>query len=164
MQFKVTQKNTRQTPRKVRLVANTIKDLPLDQAIKQLAIIERRATLVLLKTIKQAIANAKNNHGVDASKLAIKEILVNPGPTYKRFNPVSRGRAHSIMKRTCHITVTLEEKTAKTEEKAVIKAEKVAKEAKKEEKKSVVKKATSKKAVKKTTTKKETVKTTTKKQ
>ena len=160
MQFKVTQKNTRQTPRKVRLVANAIKDLPLDQAIKQLAVIERRATLVLLKTIKQAIANAKNNHGVEADRLAIKEILVNPGPTYKRFNPVSRGRAHSIMKRTCHITVTLEEKTKKTEEKAVKKAEKIAKEAKK----SVVKKAAPKKAVKKTTTKKETVKKTIKKQ
>jgi large subunit ribosomal protein L22 len=159
MQFKVTQKNTRQTPRKVRLVANTIKDLPLDQAIKQLAVIERRATLVLLKTIKQAIANAKNNHGVDASKLAIKEILVNPGPTYKRFNPVSRGRAHSIMKRTCHISVTLEEKTEKTEEKAAKNAKKVAK----VEKKTVAKKAATKKVAKKTTTKKETVKTTIKK-
>lgn len=139
MQFKVTQKNTRQTPRKVRLVANAVKDLPLDQAIKQLAVIERRATLVLLKTIKQAIANAKNNHGVEADRLAIKEILVDGGPSYKRFNPVSRGRAHSILKRTCHITVTLEEKTKKTEEKAVKKAEKIAK----EEKKTVAKKTTS---------------------
>ena len=61
MQFKVTQKNTRQSSRKVRLVANTVKDLSLEGAIRQLAVIERRATLVLLKTIKQAIANAKNN-------------------------------------------------------------------------------------------------------
>jgi len=108
MQFKVTQKNTRQSSRKVRLVANTIKDLPLEQAIRQLAVIERRATLVLLKTIKQAIANAKNNHGVSADKLKIKEILVNEGPRYKRFRAVSRGRAHNIVKKTCHISVTLE--------------------------------------------------------
>lgn len=155
MQFKVTQKNTRQTPRKVRLVANAIKDLPLEQAIRQLAVIERRATLVLLKTIKQAIANAKNNHGVDADKLTIKEILVNEGPTYKRFNPVSRGRAHSIMKRTCHITVTLEEKTEKKEAEA-----KVKKTEKKIEVKSEAKKASAKKAVKKTASKKVTKKTT----
>jgi large subunit ribosomal protein L22 len=112
MQFKVTQKNTRQSSRKVRLVANTVKDLSLEMAIKQLAVIERRATLVLLKTIKQAIANAKNNHGVNADNLKIKEILVNEGPRYKRFRAVSRGRAHNIVKKTCHISVTLEEKKA----------------------------------------------------
>jgi large subunit ribosomal protein L22 len=157
MQFKVTQKNTRQTPRKVRLVANAIKDLPLDQAIKQLGVMDRRATVVMLKTIKQAIANAKNNHGVSADKLAIKEILINVGPTYKRFNPVSRGRAHSIKKRTCHISITLEEKTEKKSEKEVVKVEK-----KVEVKKAAVKKTT-KKAVVKKITKKETLKKTTKK-
>lgn len=146
MQFKVTQKNTRQTPRKVRLVANAIKGLPLEQAIRQLAVMERRATVVMLKTIKQAIANAKNNHGVDADKLAIKEILVNQGPTYKRFNAVSRGRAHGIQKKTSHITVTLEEKVEKKAKKE---------EVKKVEKKTEVKKLEAKKApTKKTAAKK----------
>jgi len=140
MQFKVTQKNTRQSPRKVRLVANVIKKLPLEQAIKQLGVIERKSTVVLLKVLKQAIANAKNNHGVDADKLVIKEILVNGGSSYKRYNAVSRGRGHSILKRTSHISVTLEEKLApKTEapkaeavalpavtEEVSVKAEKVA--------------------------------------
>lgn len=148
MQFKVTQKNTRQSPRKVRLVANTIKKLPLEQAIKQLAVIERKSTVVLLKTIKQAIANAKNNHGVDADKLAIKEILVNVGPSYKRYNAVSRGRGHSILKRTCHISVTLEEaKAPKVEAKTTeVKAEATTKEVKSvESKKPAAKKATTKK-------------------
>lgn len=154
MQFKVTQKNTRQTPRKVRLVANAIKSLPLEQAIKQLAVMERRATVVMLKTIKQAIANAKNNHGVDADKLAIKEILVNEGPTYKRYNAVSRGRGHSILKRTSHITVTLEEKV---EKKAEVKAE-AKKETKAEAKKAPAKKTPAKKAAVKTETKKTTKK------
>jgi large subunit ribosomal protein L22 len=165
MQFKVTQKNTRQTPRKVRLVANAIKDLPLEQAIKQLAVMDRRATVVMLKTIKQAIANAKNNHGVDADKLAIKEILVNGGPVYKRFNAVSRGRAHSILKRTSHITVTLEEKIEKKPEKEVSKSKVEKKtEVKKEASKAQVeKKTTTKKAAPKKAPKKETVKKTTKK-
>ncbi|MCL4208219.1 50S ribosomal protein L22 [Patescibacteria group bacterium] len=153
MQFKVTQKNTRQSPRKVRLVANTIKKLPLEQAIKQLAVIERKSTVVLLKTIMQAIANAKNNHGVDADKLAIKEILVNVGPSYKRYNAVSRGRGHSILKRTCHISVTLEEK--KAEVKPAAKAE-VKTEAVKtvESKKPAAKKATAVKTAKKAVAKK----------
>lgn len=147
MQFKVTQKNTRQSPRKVRLVANVIKKLPLEQAIKQLAVIERKSTVVLLKTVKQAIANAKNNHGVDADKLAIKEILVNVGPSYKRYNAVSRGRGHSILKRTCHITVTLEEKKApKVAEE--VKTEAVKSAENKENKKPVAKKAIAKKAEK----------------
>ncbi len=102
-----TQKFTRQTPRKVRLVANTVKKLPLDQALRQLAVIERKSTLVLLKTVKQAIANAVNNHGLQFSDLKIDNILVTQGPTYKRFRAVSRGRAHEIKKRTSHVTVTL---------------------------------------------------------
>ncbi len=108
MIIKATQKNTRQTPRKVRLVANTIKDLPLEQAIKQLAVIERRATLVVLKTLKQAIANAMNNHNYAFEDLSLKNILVEEGPRYKRFRAVSRGRAHGLIKRTCHVTVELE--------------------------------------------------------
>lgn len=102
-----TQKFTRQTPRKLRLVANTVKKLPLDQAIRQLAVIERRSTLVLMKTVKQAIANALNNHSLKFDDLKIENILITDGPRYKRFRAVSRGRAHEIKKRTSHITVKL---------------------------------------------------------
>lgn len=102
-----TQKNTRQTPRKVRLVANTVKKLTLEKALQQLAVIERRSTLVILKTIKQAMANAINNHGYGFSDLELKNIIVTEGPTYKRFRAVSRGRGHGVFKRTSHITVVL---------------------------------------------------------
>lgn len=113
MQFVATQKITRQSPRKVRLVANQVKALPLSDMLQQLAVIERRATLVLLKTLKQAIANATNNHGVAFDDLELAELLVNEGPRYKRFRAVSRGQAHSIIKRTCHVRVVLRTK-AKT--------------------------------------------------
>jgi large subunit ribosomal protein L22 len=72
MKFVAVQKNTRQTPRKVRLVANQLKGLSLEQTLKQLAVIERKSTLVLLKTLKQAIANAQNNHGVPANQLEVE--------------------------------------------------------------------------------------------
>ena len=74
MLIKATQKNTRQTPRKVRLIANTVRKLSLEQALKQLAVIEKRATIVVLKTLKQAIANAMNNHGYAFEDLQFTQI------------------------------------------------------------------------------------------
>src|SRR5579859_1814145 len=105
MLIKATQKNTRQSPRKVRLVANTVKKLSLEKAMAQLAIMERKASEVVAKTLRQAVANATHNHGYQLSDLSIDSILVNEGPRYSRFNAVSRGRAHSITKRTSHVTV-----------------------------------------------------------
>jgi large subunit ribosomal protein L22 len=112
MLIKATQKNTRQTPRKVRLVANTVKKLPLDQALRQLAVIERRSSLVILKTLKQAMANAINNHGFKFDDLMLDNILITEGPRFRRFRAASRGRAHGIIKRSSHITVTLKTREA----------------------------------------------------
>ncbi len=101
------QKNIRQSSRKVRLVANQVKKLELSAAIDQLAVIQRRSTLVILKVIKQAIANATNNLNLDADQLVLDDIIVSDGPILKRMRPVSRGRGHSIEKRTCHVKVVL---------------------------------------------------------
>ncbi len=107
MQIQARQSYSRQTPRKLRLVANTVKKLPLEQAIRQLAVIERKSTLVIMKVMKQAIANAINNHHLQFSDLVLKDIHVTEGPRYRRYQAVSRGRAHEIIKRTSHVTVTL---------------------------------------------------------
>lgn len=142
MKIIATQKNVRQAPRKVRLVANSIKELSLTDALKQLAVIERRASLVVLKVVKQAIANAMNNHQLLFENLAIQSIEVTPGATYKRWNPVSRGRAHSIFKRTSHVKVILE---TQDEKKAAVKeTEVVAKKTAAKPKKVAEKKSTSK--------------------
>jgi large subunit ribosomal protein L22 len=101
------QTNIRQPSRKVRLVANQVKKLDLSAAIDQLAVIERRSTLVLLKVIKQAIANATHNFGLTPDSLALQDILVTDGPIYKRMRAVARGRGHRIEKRTSHVTVIL---------------------------------------------------------
>ena len=108
MEIKATQRYIRQAPRKVRLVANTVKELSLEQAIRQLAVMRRAATLPVLKTLRQAVANAQHNHGLSPANLRIKELIVNDGATLKRWRAVSRGRAHSIFKKTCHVCVTLE--------------------------------------------------------
>ena len=111
MIIRATQKQVRQAPRKVRLVANAVRKLPLEQALRQLSVIERRSTLVLMKVLKQAIANALNNHNAKFEDLTLKSITVNEGPHYRRFRAVSRGRAHEVFKRTSHITVELETRT-----------------------------------------------------
>lgn len=97
----------RQAPRKVRLVANAVRKLELEQAVRQLAVIERRSTMPVLKVVKQAIANALNNHGLKFTDLSLKNILVTEGPRFRRFRAASRGRAHDVKKRTSHVTVTL---------------------------------------------------------
>ena len=107
MIIRATQKNTRQTPLKVRLVANQVRKLPLDEAMRQLAVMEKKSTIVLIKTLNQAIANAKHNYGLELADLELANILVNDGQVYKRFRAVSRGRAHHILKKTCHIIVEL---------------------------------------------------------
>lgn len=118
------QTNIRQSSRKVRLVANQVKKLGLNQAIEQLAIIQRRSSLAILKVIKQALANAVNNSHLDIEELVLTDIIVSDGPTYKRMRAVSRGRGHAIEKRTCHVKVTLSTKdSAKKDE---VKSEKAA--------------------------------------
>ncbi len=125
MQIIAIQKTTREAPRKVRLVADVVRKLNPQDAVKQLLVVERRAGEVILKVLNSALANAQHNHNLSVDELVIKNILVNEGPRYKRFQPVSRGRAHSIVKRTSHITVILEPKKveAKTETKIEAKAE-----------------------------------------
>lgn len=146
-----TQKYTRQTARKVRYVTNVLKDMSVEDALKQLAVMERRASLVVLKTLRQAIANAMNNHQLLLEDLKIKNIVVDEAPTYKRWRAVSRGRAHTILKRSCHIKVELISKEATKKVKQVEeKPAKKVKSAKKEtSKKAKSTKKTAKKIIKK---------------
>lgn len=119
MKIRAEQKNSRQSPRKVRLVANQIKDLSLEQAFVQLSLMERRASLVLLKVLRQAVANATNNYQISVDDLVIDSIVVKTGPTYKRMRAVSRGRGHRILKRTCHVEVVLATKSETVAKKKV---------------------------------------------
>ena len=146
-----TQKYTRQTARKVRYVTDVIKKMSVEDALKQLAVMERRASLVVLKTLRQAVANAMNNHQLTLADLHIKNILIDEAPTYKRWRAVSRGRAHTILKRSCHIKVELETKDVEKQEKTV---EKKVKSVAKKDSKKVEQKAIKKTAAVKKTTKK----------
>lgn len=99
----------RQSPRKVRLVANAIKGKFAKDAKNKLDFITKQATGPLHKLLNSALANAKNL-GVNADNLWIKSITVDNGKTLHRRRPVSRGSAHPIHKRTSRIKIVLAEK------------------------------------------------------
>lgn len=101
--------NYRQSPRKVRLVANAIKGKRALDAIVDLEFITKRSSLPILKLLNSAIANAKVS-GIDTENLVVSKIEVNPGKILYRRRPVSRGSAHPIRKRTSHVSIILEEK------------------------------------------------------
>ena len=111
MFIKAEQKYIRMSPRKVKLVTQAIKHLSPREALDHLKFLNKRAAIPVAKTIKQAIANAVNNKGLKEEELKFSNINVFKGATYKRWRPVSRGRSHSIFKRTSHIKVILECKT-----------------------------------------------------
>lgn len=103
-------KNYRQSPRKVRLVADAVRGKKVDVALRNLAFITKRATDPIAKLINSAVSNAKNNFNIDAENLVIKDIQVNKGITLKRIMPRARGTAFRINKRSSHVSLTLEEK------------------------------------------------------
>jgi large subunit ribosomal protein L22 len=111
MEVKASLKHTRTAPRKARLVADLIRGKNVNDAMNILAFTRKRVAEKLQKLLKSAIANAEENHKVlDVDDLFVKNILVDEGATWKRNMPRARGTATTILKRTSHITLILEEK------------------------------------------------------
>ena len=102
-------KYLRIAPRKVRLVADLIRGKRIEEAQNILNFKVKKAVLPLLKLLRSAAANAKNNFQLDESNLYIAKILVDEGPKYKRWRARARGRAEEIQKKTSHVTVVLDE-------------------------------------------------------
>lgn len=100
----------RSTPQKTRLVADLIRGKNVSEAENILAFTPRRAAKPILKLLKSAKANAVNNHDMFEDTLFVAKIMVDEGPTLKRFLPRARGRADLLRKRTSHVSITLEER------------------------------------------------------
>ncbi|MDP3734890.1 MAG: 50S ribosomal protein L22 [bacterium] len=107
--MRATLKTYRQSPRKVRLVADTIRGKRVSEALTVLSFLEKRAAAPIRKLLESAVANARQNFGADPDGLAVREITVNKGAVLKRSMPRARGRATPIRKRTSHISITLGE-------------------------------------------------------
>ncbi|MBI2969335.1 MAG: 50S ribosomal protein L22 [Gammaproteobacteria bacterium] len=104
-----TLKYSRMSPRKMRLVADQVRGLPVERALNLLAFSKKKAAGIVKKVLESAVANAEHNDGADIDELKVVEIHVDAGPSLKRLRPRARGRADRILKRTSHVTVTVAE-------------------------------------------------------
>jgi len=94
-------------PRKVRMVGDLIKGLPVDQAEAQLMTEPRRPSKMLLKLLRSAVANAKTNKKLDAAHLFVVNVRVDQGPMLKRMLPRAHGSASPIQKKMSNVILTL---------------------------------------------------------
>ena len=97
------------SPRKVRLIVDLIKQKNINDASGLLTYMPQKASAILKKLLDSAVANAKQKKYVDIDNLYVKNVMVDGGPTMKRFMPRAMGRATKIRKRTSHITMVLDE-------------------------------------------------------
>jgi len=108
MAWEASHRFARISPRKAMLAAELIRGREVQDALNILKFTPNRAAAILSKVLTSAVANA-NEAEADVDNLYVIDAHVDEGPTMKRWQPKDRGRAHSIMKRTSHITVVVEE-------------------------------------------------------
>lgn len=101
------------SPRKVRLVTGLVRGMNTARADRQLQLLNKAAASVVLKLLRSAVANAKNNFQHSGEGLSIISLRVDGGPVLYRYRPRAQGRAAPIRKRTSHITLVLGERPAK---------------------------------------------------
>ena len=95
------------SPQKARLVVDQIRGKSVDEALSTLTFASQKGARLVRKVLESAIHNAEHNEGADIDELVVAETYVNAGATMKRIRPRARGRADRILKRSCHVTVTL---------------------------------------------------------
>ena len=101
--------NLRIAPRKVRLVADSIRNCDVNSALINLSNLVKKSSSPVEKLLKSAIANAENNYGLDRNNLYVYDIQVGSGSTLKRWLPRAYGRATTILKKSSGISLVLEE-------------------------------------------------------
>lgn len=110
MEYRAVAKFIKVSPRKVRLVADAVKKLSIEDARVSLEELNNRAAEPLLKVLNSAVANAVNNGSANKGDLTIKEINITEGVRYKRYHYAGRGRVRPYVRRTSHIYVTVADK------------------------------------------------------
>jgi large subunit ribosomal protein L22 len=107
-------KNVRMSPQKMREVVRQIQGLPAAHASAVLAVVPRKGARVVAKTLKSAIANAEDlkthkpeYNGMKTDRLRVKEAVAQHANILRRFTPKARGSAGPILKRNCHVKITL---------------------------------------------------------
>ena len=103
----------RTSPRKLNLVAASIRGLSVEKALSELTFSKRRVANDVKKVLLSAIANAENNHNMDVDRLFVAEAYVGKAIIMKRFHPMAKGRAGKIIKAFSNMTIVVREKEEK---------------------------------------------------
>jgi len=109
MEIKAKARLMRIAPPKVRIVGNLIKKKNVNDAMGILLYTPKKGAYILKKLLDSAIGNARQKKYVDVDTLYVKNVIVDEGPTMKRFLPRAMGRATKVRKRLSHITLILDE-------------------------------------------------------
>lgn len=109
MRVKAISRDIGTSPRKLRLVVDTVRGRKVSEALDILKFLPTPVARRVSKAIKSAAANAENNYEMTPADLRIVEIFVDEARTLKRFRPQPRGRASQILRRSSHLTVVVEE-------------------------------------------------------
>jgi len=109
-------KMLRTSPQKLNLVAQMIRNKPVEKALTDLTFSKKRIAADVKKTLQSAIANAENNHGLDVDDLIVAEAYVGKNLTMKRGRPRARGRYGKILKPFAQLTILVRVPEAKEEQ------------------------------------------------
>ena len=112
MDVKASGKYMRISAQKVRRIVGAVKGKPVEYGLSTLKFMPQKSARLVEKILRSAVANADNLGNLDVDALVIKNVIVDEGPTAKRFRPRARGRSTRILKRTSHITVIVGEGSA----------------------------------------------------
>ncbi len=112
METTVKLRHIKQSARKVRFILNEVRGMKVDTALEKLFISNKKASLTIKKAIESGVANLINlENEFNKNDLYISSAYVDEGPSMKRFRPRAMGRASAIIKRSCHLTLTLTNKS-----------------------------------------------------
>ena len=107
MQVTATLRYARISPQKCRLVADTVRGRPVNEALNTLKFMPKKGAKLVYKVLWSAISNAQENAGLDVDDLKVSTIQVDTAPVLKRFAARAKGRGARILKPSCHIYVTV---------------------------------------------------------
>ena len=110
MEVKASLNYARTGEQKARLVADLIRGLDVNDAIRSLTHRKEKAAVLIKKLVESAVANAEDKKVIDLDNLYVKTIWVDQGPAMKRFRPRAQGRAFQVKKKMSHINVILDER------------------------------------------------------
>ena len=113
MQTSAVLRGVRLSPQKGRLVADQVRGLAVDKALNVLKYSPKKGARIIQKVVESAIANAEHNEGADIDELWVSQVMVDEAPTIKRYRARAKGRGTRILKRNCHITLSVSDEPRK---------------------------------------------------